>query len=83
MLHSSMSQRTHVIPVACEFCRKWKTRVCFAYDPERERCCEMSNQIQCDDATPIRGPCRSRVAQCVYSSNPGMCRLAALKSEHK
>jgi hypothetical protein len=28
-------------------------------------------------------PCRNRSVQCVYSSNPGMSRLVALKSEHK
>jgi hypothetical protein len=29
------------------------------------------------------GPCRNRSVQCVYSSDPGMSRLVALKSEHK
>jgi hypothetical protein len=43
----------------------------------------ISHALQCDGATPLCSPCRNRSVQCVYSSNPGISRLVALKSEHK
>lgn len=38
---------------------------------------------QCDGATPSCGPCLSRRSECQYVSDPGIPRIAALKSEHE
>jgi hypothetical protein len=77
-----MPQRTHVVPVACESCRKRKTRVRSTHASLRD-VIKNTHTLQCDGATPVCSSCRNRVAQCVYSSSPGMSRLVALKSEHK